>query len=164
MCLTNPSHQCGLAMIEFVLVASAVFLPLFLGVIDVGLRYYQHNTLTKAVHDASRYYAMNCASQKHGTSVTGAYGGALAIMGANIEALNVSFDQSVVDSLSDRTDVRCLKYNSTTGKLDEFGLDAGSCDEGCEYVEFSTPKAGKSFNFPFWQDKSTIVALSPIMR
>lgn len=157
--------QKGLATVEFVIVASLIFLPLFLGVTTVGLRYYQHNTLTKAVNDAARYYGMKCVSEKHGTTLTKqAYRGALEIMAANVEALNISFDQSVsvVDSLADRTEISCWKY--ANGSLVEVASDALSCESECEYVQMRVPKTGKSFQFPFWTDTSTILAITPIMR
>lgn len=163
----RKTAQNGLATVEFVLVASLVFLPLFLGVITVGLRYYQHNTLTKAVHDAARYYGMKCVGDKHGTSQSGAYGGALKIFAANIEVLNVKFGGGdVSDELAARTDISCLKYdeNNEEQPFSLFLSGGLSCNDGCQYVRLTSPKDQSSFLFPFWEDKTSVVSISPILR
>ena len=159
----GPKDQYGLAVVEFALVAALIFLPLFLGVIDVGMRYYQHNTLAKAVHDAARYYAMTCNGEGHGDNSSGAYGGALAILTANISGLQVKqggvLGSPDLDYVSNLTTVNGLKED-----LSACFQQADSCNPGCVYIEFQSPKPGSKYVFGTWEDTRTITSLQRVMR
>lgn len=157
-------RQHGLATVEFVIVAAGIFVPLLLGVISVGFRYYEHNALTKATQVAGRYYAMNCVEAGHGTAYTGAYGGALALLNANIQSVRVkdggNLTKPTVDYVSLRTTVNGFSADLTTS----CGTQDSSCGPTCVFIQFSSPKAGSSYVFGTWTDTSPITVTQRILR
>lgn len=158
----RPSSQTGLAIVELAAVGFVLAL-VFAGVTTYGVRFYQKNTLTKAIQDASRYYAMHCATDGHGSSTTGAYGGALAILTANIAGLKVMQGGNPTTP-----DINYVAANTTvsgfTGDLStSCGTLADSCEPSCEYIKLEAP--GNSYLFSNnYLIQSTISATNRIMR
>lgn len=162
--LSRPFFQSGLAIVELAVVGFVLALVLA-GVTTYGVRFYQKNTLTKAIQDASRYYATHCATDGHGTKYTGAYGGALAILTANIAGLKVMQGGSPttpdIEYVAPLTTVEGYSSDLATS----CGTQADSCDSTCVYIKFSAPKAGKSFLFSNgWSINQPISAVNRIMR
>lgn len=153
-------RETGLAMVEFVIVASAIFVPLLLGVISVGLRYYQHNTLTMATQVAARYYAMHCAEKGHADAYTGAIG----LLNANIQSLRVKDGGNLTSPsnnyVSTRTTVNGFAADLTTS----CGTQALSCGSTCVFIQFSSPKGGASYVFGTWTDDNPITVTQRILR
>lgn len=158
----GPSSQSGLAIVELAAVGFVLALVLA-GVTTYGVRFYQKNTLTKAIQDASRYYAMRCAADGHGSSTTGAYGGALAILTANIAGLKVMQGGSPTTADINYVAARTTVEGYASDLATSCGSLALSCGSTCEYIKFQAP--GDSYLFSNnYQIKSTISATNRIMR
>lgn len=160
----RPTFQSGLAIAELAVVGFVLALVLA-GVTTYGVRFYQKNTLTKAIQDASRYYAMHCASDGHGTKYTGAYGGALAILTANMAGLKVMQGGSPTTPDIEYVAPLTTVEGYTSDLATSCGTQADSCDSTCIYIKFTAPKAGTSFLFSNgWSIDQPISAVNRIMR
>ena len=171
-CMTPvQQRQRGLAMVEFAIVAAAIFVPLLLGVISVGFRYYGHNTLTKATQVAGRYYAMHCVEQGHQP----AYDGALALLNANIQSVRVkdggNLTSPTVNYVSPRATVEGF---SDLGTIENpaptsCGTQALSCATACNFIKFTTPNPNADapndrYVFGTWTDSNPITVTQRILR
>lgn len=48
----------GFASVEFILIISAIYVPMVLGTVDVARGFYHYNTITKSVRNAVRYLSL----------------------------------------------------------------------------------------------------------
>jgi Flp pilus assembly protein TadG len=158
-----PKHEAGLALVEFVMVGVLVFLPLFLAVTEIGMRYYQHNTLTKAVQVAGRYYAMQCADKGHQV----AYDGAIEFLRANIQTLLVKDGSLTLPSTNyvrERVTIMGYKNDMETPCTTDVASYL-SCEESleCVFIKIKSPD-GKNYQFGTWVDENTITVTERILR
>jgi Flp pilus assembly protein TadG len=158
-------RETGMALVEFAAIGFVLAI-LFTGVLDLGLSFYNKNTLIKGVQEASRYYAMNCIADiaLKGNS-NASYNAAMNILYSNITNLKVTSDNTPVTLayIKARTSVGGItNANVISGAMTvtcPLSVSQEACASTCDYIEFKLPSPAGS---PFVLGKLTITNTNPI--